>query len=142
MLVVAVLSVLLDRTLIGKALRASSDQPVGARLVGINPQTMAFVAFVIAGTLGATAGAVVVPITMTNYSNGLFLSLNGALAAMVGGPNRAEGAILGGLFLGIIESLAGAFISSQFGMAITLGCFIILLLIRPQGILGVKEEEV
>ena len=141
LLVVAGLSFLLDHTLLGKALRASADQPVGARLVGINPNSMAFYAFVLAGTLGGIAGIVVVPITMTYYANGVFLTLSGLLAAMAGGPNKAEGAILGGLFLGVIQSLVGAFISSKYMTVITLACFIVILLIRPQGILGVKEEE-
>jgi len=141
LLVVAGLSFLLDHTLLGKALRASADQPVGARLVGITPGTMAFYAFVLAGALGGIAGIVVVPITMTYYANGVFLTLSGLLAAMAGGPNRAEGAIMGGLFLGITQSLVGAFISSKYMTVITLACFIVILLVRPQGILGVKEEE-
>ncbi len=141
LLVVAGLSFLLDHTLLGKALRASADQPVGAHLVGINPGAMAFYAFVLAGALGGIAGIVVVPITMTYYANGVFLTLSGLLAAMAGGPNKAEGAILGGLFLGIIQSLVGAFISSKYMTVITLACFIMILLIRPQGILGVREEE-
>jgi branched-chain amino acid transport system permease protein len=142
LLVVVGLSFIFDHTMLGKALRASADQPVGARLVGINPNSMAFYAFTLAGALGAIAGVVVVPITMTYYGNGVFLTLSGLLAAMAGGPNRAEGAIIGGLFLGIIQSLAGAFISSKYMTVITLACFILILLIRPQGILGVREEEV
>ena len=141
LLVVAGLSVLFDHTLVGKALRASADQPIGARLVGINPNSMAFYAFVLAGALGSIAGIVVVPITMTYYANGVFLTLSGLLAAMAGGPTRAEGAIMGGLFLGVIQSLVGAFISSKYMTIITLACFIVILLIRPQGILGIKEEE-
>jgi branched-chain amino acid transport system permease protein len=141
LIVVAVLSFLLDHTLLGKALRASADQPVGARLVGINPNSMAFYSFVLAGALGGIAGIVVVPITMTYYANGVFLTLSGLLAAMAGGPNKAEGAIIGGLFLGVIQSLVGAFVSSKYMTVITLACFIVILLMRPQGILGTKEEE-
>jgi branched-chain amino acid transport system permease protein len=141
LLVVAGLSLLFDHTLVGKALRASADQPIGARLVGINPNSMAFYAFVLAGALGGIAGIVVVPITMTYYANGVFLTLSGLLAAMAGGPTRFEGAILGGLFLGILQSLIGAFFSSKYMTVITLACFIAVLLIRPEGILGIKEEE-
>ena len=139
--VVAGLTFSFDHTMVGKALRASADQPVGARLVGINPKRMAFYAFTLAGALGAIAGVVVVPITMTYYGNGVFLTLSGLLAAMAGGPNRAEGAILGGLFLGIIQSLVGAFITSKYMTVVALACFILILLIRPQGILGAREEE-
>lgn len=141
LLAVAGLSFFFDRTLVGKALRASSDQPTGARLVGIDPNSMAFYAFTLAGALGAIAGIVVAPVTMTYYGTGITFTLNGLLAAMAGGPNRSEGAILGGLFLGVIESLVGAFISSQFMTVIAVVCFIIILVIRPQGILGVKEQE-
>lgn len=141
LLVVAGLGLLFDHTMVGKALRASADQPVGARLVGINPNSMAFYAFMLAGALGAIAGVVVVPITLTYYGNGVFLTLSGVLAAMAGGPTRVEGAIMGGLFLGVIQSLAGAFISSKYMTVIALACFILILLIRPQGILGIREEE-
>ena len=102
---------------------------------------MAFYAFMLAGALGAIAGVVVVPITLTYYGNGVFLTLSGVLAAMAGGPTRVEGAIMGGLFLGVIQSLAGAFISSKYMTVIALACFILILLIRPQGILGIREEE-
>ena len=72
---------------------------------------------------------------------GLGLSIKGCVAAMVGGIDRVEGAILGGLLLGFLESFAGGFISTEFMEAIALGIFIVILLFRPEGIFGIKEEK-
>jgi branched-chain amino acid transport system permease protein len=142
LLVVTGLVFFFDRTLVGKALRACADQPVAASLVGIKTNSMAFYAFVLSAALGAIAGIVVVPVTKVHYAQGIFFVFYGLLAAMAGGPTKFEGAIAGGLFLGIIESLAGAFISAKFMTVIAVGSFVLLLIIRPQGILAAKEEEI
>lgn len=142
LVVVGGLKLLFDHTLLGKAFRASADSSVGAQIVGIDHRAMAGYAFLLAGGLGAVAGIIVAPITMAYYGSGLYLTLHGLLAAMVGGPNRVEGAIIGGLVLGVVESLAGAFISSQFMTAIALGLFVVILILRPQGILGTREHAV
>ena len=141
LLAVGGLIFLFDRTLLGRAFRACSEQPLAASLMGINPRSMACLSFALAALLGGIGGVVLIPLTSANYAMGLGLAIKGCLAAMVGGMDRIEGAIIGGLLLGLLESFAGGFISTAFMEAIALGIFIVILLIRPEGILGIKEEE-
>ena len=72
---------------------------------------------------------------------GLGMAIKGGLAAMLGGLDRAEGAIVGGLLLGMAESFAGGFISTEFMEAIAMACLIAFLLFRAEGIFGIREEE-
>ena len=140
-LAVGCLFFVLDHTLVGKAFRACSERPLAARLMGINPNFMACLSFVLAALLGGIAGIIIVPLTTLSYASALGLSVKGCLAAILGGPDRAEGAIVGGVLLGVIESFAGGFISERFMEPIALGCLIVILLIRPEGIFGIKEEK-
>lgn len=132
---VAGLTFLFDHTLLGKGLRACSEQPIGARLTGINPRSMAFFSFILASLTGSIAGVLVTPLTMTSFGVGLGYSIKGLLAAMVGGITKIHGVIVGGMILGLVESLAGGFISSTYMDAAGLAVLIILLLYRPEGIL-------
>jgi len=140
-LAVACLFFVFNRTLIGKAFRACSERPLAARLMGINPNFMALLSFILSALLGGIAGVIVVPLTTLSYGTALGLSVKGCLAAMLGGADRAEGAIAGGVLLGLLESFAGGFISARFMEAIALGCLIIILLIRSEGIFGIREEK-
>ena len=134
------LSLLFDRTLLGKGLRACAIQPLAAKLMGINPLYMAFASFILAAAVASIGGVTLAPLTMTQYGVGVGLTMKGVLAAAVGGMKKARGPILGGLTMGLTESFVGAFISSKYMVAAALGVFIALLLVRPQGIFGVKEE--
>jgi len=140
LLIIIGLSLLFERTLLGKGLRACAIQPVAAKLMGINPLFMAFASFVLAAALASIGGVTLAPLTMTQYGVGVGLTIKGVLAAAVGGMNRARGPIFGGLTLGLTESFVGALVSSKYMVAAALGVFIAILLIRPQGILGVREE--
>ena len=141
LLTIGYLVFLFDRTLLGKAFRACSEQPMAATLMGINPNFMACLSFMLSALLGAIAGVTLIPLTTANYAMGLGLSIKGCLAAMVGGIERFEGAIIGGLLLGLLETFAGGFVSSGFMEAIALGILIVVLLFIPEGILGRKEEK-
>jgi len=132
---------LLDRTTVGKAFRACSMRPLAAMLMGINPNLMAGLSFVLAALLGGIAGVVFAPLTTVNFAMGLGISIKGCLAAMLGGIDKPYGAIVGGLFLGLAESFAGGFVSTEFMEAIALGLLIAILLFRPEGIFGVREEK-
>jgi branched-chain amino acid transport system permease protein len=130
------------RTLVGKALRACADEPLGARSVGININRMALLAFILASALGAVAGATITPLTMTAYNVGIPLTIKGLLAAFVGGIHRAEGVILGGLLVGFAEALSAGLMPTGYHDAIALGLLLAVFLARPQGLLpahGVAE---
>ena len=130
------------RTLIGKALRACADEPLGARCVGINIQKMALLSFIIASALGAVAGATITPLTMTAYNIGIPLTIKGLLAAFVGGIHRPEGVIVGGLLVGFAEALSAGLMPTGYHDAIALGVLLAVFLARPHGLMpahGVAE---
>jgi branched-chain amino acid transport system permease protein len=121
-------------TLIGKALRASAANPGAARLMGINTRRMGMVAFALSAGIGALGGIVIAPITFMTYDRGLMLALKGFVAMIMGGMSRPVGAVVGGLTLGIVESLAAGLISSGYRDAFTFGILFIVLLVRLGGV--------
>lgn len=125
-----------ERTMLGKAFRACADEPEGASIIGISVGRMALAAFILAGLLGAVAGAVMTPLTMTSYEIGLPLSVKGLLAALVGGITNIRGAVVGGLALGMATALAAGLVSSSFADAIVLSVFLVILVFRPAGLVG------
>jgi branched-chain amino acid transport system permease protein len=130
------LYLLSHRTLLGKAMEASSTDPLGADLLGISRNLMVFFAFGVSAGVGATAGILITPIFFTSYSSGTLLGLKGFIAAVLGGWGKNSGAILGGFALGIAESLSLAFIPSGYKDAIAFAILLLILYFRPKGILG------
>jgi branched-chain amino acid transport system permease protein len=130
------LYIFMEKTYWGKAVRACVINRVGARLVGINPYILSFMAFVASGALGAAAGIVITPVTLATYDMGFVLGLKGFVAAVLGGINSVGGAILGGLLLGVLEMFGAGLVSSGFKDAVALIVLIIVLLVRPEGIIS------
>lgn len=127
---VAILKALLDYTLLGKALKACAVNRRAAGLLGIDTQVMSMVSFSLSAGLGALAGVVIAPVTLTSYGVGTMLGLKGFAAAAIGGFGSQLGAVVGGLFLGLAESLGAAFISSAYKDAIALVVLFLVLLMR------------
>lgn len=123
-------------TLLGKAMEASSTDPLGADLLGISRNLMVFLAFGVSGGVGAIAGILITPLFFTSYSSGTLIGLKGFVAAVLGGWGKNSGAILGGFVLGIVESLSLAFIPSGYKDAIAFAILLFILYFRPKGILG------
>jgi len=122
-------------TLIGKALRASSANPGAARLMGINTRRMGLVAFALSAGLSALGGIVITPLTFMTYDRGLMLALKGFVAMIMGGLTNPFGAVIGGLLLGVVESLAAGLISSGYKDAFTFAVLFVVLLVRLGGLL-------
>jgi len=135
LLVVAALKLVLDYTMLGKALRACAINRRAAGLMGIDTKAMSLVAFSLSAGLGALAGVVITPLTLTSYDAGTMLGLKGFAAAAIGGFGSQLGAVAGGLLLGLAESLGAAFISSSYKDAIAL-LVLFLVLLRPGGASG------
>jgi branched-chain amino acid transport system permease protein len=123
-----------EHTLHGKALRACAEQPVAARLVGISPRTATMVAFAIAGFVGAVAGVAGSPIYFSSWEHGLALGLKGFVAATLGGLTSLRVAMFGGIMLGILENLVAGYIDTGFRDAVAFFVLLLVLLIRPQGL--------
>jgi branched-chain amino acid transport system permease protein len=138
---VAALSWLFGRTLHGKAMLATSYQPVAARLCGIDTRTVLFASFGLAALLGALAGVLTAPITFTSYDAGIMLGLKGFAAAMLGGLGSFTGAVAGGLALGLIEALGAGFVSSAYKDAIAFVIILAVLFFLPRGLVGARRVE-
>jgi branched-chain amino acid transport system permease protein len=130
------LYLLSHRTLLGKAMEASSTDPLGADLAGIARNLMVFFAFGVSAGMGAIAGVLVTPIFYTSYNSGTLLGLKGFIAAVLGGWGKNSGAILGGFVLGIVESVSIAFIPSGYKDGVAFVALLLILYFRPKGILG------
>lgn len=135
------LAYLFSRTRLGKAMRAASDNPRAATLCGIDVRAMSVAAFAIAASTGALAGAFVAPISSAFYEGGLFFGLKGFAAAMLGGLGNPLGAVLGGMLIGLIETFSAGYITSVFKDAIALGVLVLVLIVKPDGLLGVAEAK-
>ena len=124
------------KTLTGKAMMASAVQPRAARLVGIDVKYMVLLSFGLSGAVGSLAGIVIAPISMAQYDMGVILGLKGFCAAIIGGLGNPWGVVVGGISLGVLESLGAGLISSGYKDAIAFIILLLMLFFRPQGILG------
>jgi branched-chain amino acid transport system permease protein len=120
---------------------ASAFQPRAARLVGIDTSYMVLLSFALSGAVGAAAGIIIAPMSMVTYDMGIMLGLKGICAAIVGGLGHPFGVVLGGLILGVMESLGAGLISSGYKDAIAFLILLLMLFFRPQGILGKGKGE-
>jgi branched-chain amino acid transport system permease protein len=123
---------LLERTLLGKAVRACAINRQAAQLMGIGPGQMSLLAFALSAALGAVGGIVIAPLTLVSYDMGLMLGLKGFVAAVIGGLVSAPGAVIGGLLLGVLESLAAGLISSGLKDAIAFLALVIVIFARSE----------
>lgn len=132
---------LLDHTYLGRSMAAAMDNPLAARLYGMNPLRFGLYIWVLAAVIGAVGGIVLAPITTANANMGLNLGLNGFVGAIIGGIDSLPGAALGGLVLGIVESLASGYIASNWAQGVAFLILLILLIKRPQGLLGTRNVK-
>lgn len=142
---VAVVTLLLwqlfAHTWLGRAMRAAGENPRAAQLMGISPMRVSTISFAMAGAMGALAGALIAPLASAHYTSGLFFGLKGFSAAVLGGVGSPIGAVVGGLSLGVIESLAAGYVSSGWKDAIALSLLIVVLLLKPTGLLGARNVK-
>jgi branched-chain amino acid transport system permease protein len=140
-LVAAGLWAYFTRTTAGRAFQACAQQPVAARLVGISPTRMRVRSVALAALVAAVGGLVVSPVQLVGWDSGLTLGLKGFVAASLAGLLSVPGALLGGVLLGVVESLAAGYASSGLSEALAYVLLIALLVARPQGLLRVAAAR-
>jgi branched-chain amino acid transport system permease protein len=139
--VVAVLLWFFKNTRYGKAMRAVACNPKAAMLMGIPVEKIHLLAFLLSGALGAVGGVLITPITTVSFDTGVMIGLKGFSAAVLGGYGNIMGAVIGGLLLGVLESVGAGFVSSSYKDAIAFLVLLLILFVRPCGILGGGEGE-
>ena len=139
--IVLLLAWFFERTRLGKAVLATAHNRLAARLVGINTRHVLALSFVLSAALGAIAGVVSAPITLTSYDVGIMVGLKGFVAATLGGLGSGVGAVVGGLILGLMEALAAGYISSAYKDAVPFVLIILILFFMPRGLFGARITE-
>lgn len=138
---VGILQFFLTNTRTGRCMQATAQNANAARILGVRVERMILYTFLINAALVSIASILVTPIYLAKFSNGEWLGLYAFIAAIVGGFNQIRGAIVGGLLLGIVDNFAAAYLSAQYRIAIPLVILIVVILFRPQGLLGRAEER-
>ena len=141
-LIMAILTFFTGKTKIGKAMRACSEDKAAAQLMGINVDTTISITFAIGSALAAVAGVLLCSAYPTLMpTTGSMPGIKAFTAAVFGGIGSIPGAFLGGVLLGIIEIFAKAYISTQLSDAIVFAVLIIVLIVKPSGLLGTRIRE-
>jgi len=141
-LLMAILTLFVMKTKVGKAMRATSQDLEAANYLGINTNRIIRLTFFIGSGAGGAAGVLVgLLFNQVDYNVGSTAGLKGFCAAVLGGIGSIPGAMLGGFLIGIVESLGVTFISSTYKDLIAFLILIIVLFFRPQGLLGKKIPE-
>lgn len=138
-MIMILLEMLMERTLWGRAMKATAYDTEYAQLVGINTKVVAMVSFAISALLASIAGLLVAPITGIDPAFGLALMLKGFVAVVIGGMGSSKGALVGGMSVGLLEMLVNGYISSQMGNTVVFIFLIIALVLKPTGIFGKAE---
>ena len=128
-------------TIQGKAMKACALDRTAASLLGIRVKGMVLLAFSMSAALGAVAGIIVTPLTMTSAAGGMLLAIKGFSAAMLGGMGSIVGAVIGGFVFSFLECFAATFISTTLKELVTFIVIINVLLFMPRGIMGARVKE-
>jgi branched-chain amino acid transport system permease protein len=140
-IIVVLLWLLVAKTKLGRGLRACAENPTAASLMGIDVPQMTILSFALATLIAAAAGVTVAPTTTLQFDTGGLFTISGFIAAVIGGITSFPGAIVGGLFLGLVTQFATAYISSVFATAIALLILLIMLVWRPNGLLQANLQR-
>lgn len=135
-LMVLFLNVFFQTTSIGREMRACAANRVAAVLCGIDTRNMVTLSFILSAGIGALAGAVMSPITYTQYDIGTGLAIKGFTVAIIGGLGNSLGAVGGGLLLGILEAFSVSVVPLAFQDAIAITILLVILFVRPHGLFG------
>ena len=131
----------LSRTVTGRAMQAVAQNTDSATVLGIDVPRMVFYTFALNALLACAAALLVTPAYLAKFDMGESLGLKAFFAAIIGGFTNSRGALLGGLIVGVSENLAAAYISPAYKDAVALFIFMLVILFKPEGLLGKKVER-
>jgi branched-chain amino acid transport system permease protein len=140
--VLALIALFLRFSYWGRAVRAVSQNRLGASLAGIDATTVSSLVFALAGGLAALAGALLSPIINASPDVGAFPAIKSYVIVVLGGMGSIPGAFIASLLLGLVESFGAVLISYQYRDTFGLVLLILFLLFRPQGLFGERGREV
>ena len=141
LIIVFAVQAFISKTVTGRAMQAVAQNTESASVLGINVPLMIFYTFAINAVLACMAALLVTPTYLAKFDMGESLGTKAFFAAIIGGFNNSRGALLGGLIVGVSENLAAAYISPSYKDAVALVIFMVVILFKPQGLLGKKEER-
>ena len=136
---ISIVALLISRTKTGKSIRAVAQNRTAAILMGVNVEKVSMVVFAISSALGVSAGALVGALLAIAPGVGEGLAVKGFAVLILGGLGSIAGAIVGGVILGVSEAMAAGFISSAYKDVIAFFVMIVVLLFRPEGLLGKRR---
>jgi branched-chain amino acid transport system permease protein len=139
--IVVALQAFLNRTLTGRAMQAVAQNTEAATVLGIDVRRMILYVFLINALLAAVAALLVTPTYLAKFDMGDVIGLKAFYAAIIGGFNQTRGALLGGVLVGVLENLMGAYVSPAYKEGVALMLFLVVILFRPEGLLGKAEER-
>jgi branched-chain amino acid transport system permease protein len=139
--IVVGLQAFLNQTVTGRAMQAVAQNTEAATVLGINVKRMILYVFLINAALAAVAALLVTPVYLAKFDMGDVIGLKAFYAAIIGGFNQTRGALLGGVLVGILENLVGAYLSPAYKEGVALMLFLVVILFRPEGLLGKAEER-
>ena len=139
-IIIGALHLFITRTKLGWAMQAVAQNRTLAAVLGLDVSRLVTFTFMLNAALTAVAAVLIAPVYLVKYDIGISLGLKAFYAAIIGGFNQIRGALLGGLLVGVVETFSAAYVSSQFRDAFALVILIAVLLLKPEGIWGVKEE--
>ena len=140
-LVVTALQIFLNRTITGRAMQAVAQNRDAATVLGINVERMVLYAFLLNAALAVVSALLITPVYLAKFDMGDTIGLKAFYAAIIGGFNNSRGALLGGVLVGVMENLVGAYISPGYKDGVALLLFMVVIVFRPQGLLGTAEER-
>ena len=130
------------RTALGRAMRATAQDPLAARLMGISVDRVIAVTFAIGSGLAGVGGVLFgLYYSTINFHDGYLTGLKAFTAAVLGGIGNIPGAMLGGLTLGLLEALGAGYLSTQWKNVVAFTVLVLVLLLRPRGLLGERVAE-
>jgi branched-chain amino acid transport system permease protein len=135
------LQTFLNKTVTGRAMQACAQNTDAARVLGIDVKRMVLYVFLINAVLAVVAALLVTPMYLAKFDMGDSIGQKAFFAAIIGGFNQTRGALLGGVLIGVLENLVGYYVSPAYKEGVALVVFLLVILFRPEGLLGKLEER-